>query len=370
MSSTSYPQSPEDWRGRFIANMATAVARRADVALSLWAPPGTLDAPVQSATTPTDAVWLHRLAQQGGIAHLLRTRKLKAVGATGGLLVRLGLAYRQQQTDVVHVNWLQNALPLWGTHTPALITVLGTDFALLRLPGMRLALRAVLRQRRAILAPNAEWMRPALEHAFGDVAEVRAIAFGVDEAWLRMERTPATDGVRRWLAITRLTHKKIGDLFTWGEGLFDAQRQLHLFGPMQEPIDLPLWVHYHGPTHPKALAQDWFPQASGLITLSRHDEGRPQVMLEAMAAGLPVLASQLPAHCDLLQHQKTGWIAATQADTAAGLAWLEDPQHGAPTGQAARQWIKTTLGSWDDAAARYVQAYRDLLARDSREPRA
>jgi hypothetical protein len=366
MTSTSYPENLQDWRGRFIANMAGALARHDGISLSLWAPPGEMPAGVATASTPADAVWLARLSQQGGIAHLLRTRKLLAMGTILSLVTRLGRAYRRQRPDVAHVNWLQNALPLWGSNTPALITVLGTDFGLLRLPGMKMLLRAVLRQRPAILAPNAQWMQPALEQAFGDVAEVRTIAFGVDDPWFELVRQPlAADGPRHWLAITRLTRNKIGDLFEWGEGLFGQERQLHLFGPMQEQLELPSWVHYHGPTHPADLLGRWFPMACGLITLSRHDEGRPQVMLEAMAAGLPVLASDLPAHRDIVQHRATGWLAETPRDLAVGLAWLDDPVNNSVTGQAARRWIKESVGTWDDCAGRYTAAYRSLLERRS-----
>jgi len=365
MSSTSYPESPQDWRGRFIANQAGALARRGDVRLSLWAPPGELPAHVAAATTPADALWLARLSKQGGIAHLLRTRKALAAGTILALLARLGRAYRRQPADVVHVNWLQNALPLWGTTTPALITVLGSDFGLLRLPGMKALLRAVLRQRRAILAPNAEWMRPALEQAFGDLAEIRPIAFGVDDPWFEVVRRPAAGSARQWLAVTRLTRDKIGDLFAWGEGVFGNERQLHLFGPMQETLELPSWVRYHGPTHPADLLENWFPQACGLITLSRHDEGRPQVMLEAMASGLPVLASDLPAHRDMVQHRVTGWLAAGRDELSQGLEWLEDPGHNQATGQAARGWIKDTIGTWDGCAGRYVAAYQNLLERSA-----
>ncbi|MDI1246848.1 MAG: glycosyltransferase family 4 protein [Rhodoferax sp.] len=363
MSSTSYPKNPQDWQGRFIANMAESLARRADIQLALWAPPGELPSPVANACTPADALWLKRLTAQGGIAHLLRKRKLLAATSALSLLMRLGRAYRHQPADVMHVNWLQNALPLWGTRTPALITVLGTDFALLKLPGMKLLLRAMLRQRRAILAPNAAWMQPALEQAFGDLAEIRPIAFGVDAPWFEVVRPAPVDNTRHWLAITRLTKNKIGDLFSWGEGLFGPQRQLHLFGPMQEQMTLPAWVHYHGPTHPAELLQTWFPQACGLITLSRHDEGRPQVMLEAMAAGLPVLASDLPAHRDMIQHRQTGWLAATRDELCQGLDWLEDPVQNQQTGQTARRWIKESIGTWDDCASRYATAYQDLLER-------
>lgn len=363
MSSTSYPESAQDWRGRFIANQAAALARRGDVRLSLWAPLGELPADVATATTSADARWLARLSQQGGIAHQLRTRKALAAATIVTLLMRLGRAYRRQPIDVAHVNWLQNALPLWGTTTPALITVLGSDFGLLRLPGMKMLLRSVLRQRRAILAPNADWMRPALQQAFGDLAEIRPIAFGVDDPWFEVVRHPPLNQTRHWLAITRLTKNKIGDLFNWGDGLFGEERQLHLFGPMQEMLELPPWVQYHGPTHPAELLQRWFPQACGLVTLSRHDEGRPQVMLEAMAAGLPVLASALPAHCNMVQHRTTGWLAASRDELCQGLDWLEDPMHNQATGQAARSWIKELIGSWDDCAGRYAAAYRDLLER-------
>ncbi|MEO8020998.1 glycosyltransferase family 4 protein [Polaromonas sp.] len=363
MSSTSYPESPQDWRGRFIVNQAAALARRGDVNLSLWAPPGELPAGVSAATTQADALWLAGLSRQGGIAHQLRTRRLLAGGSILVLLMRLGRAYRRRSTDVVHVNWLQNALPLWGTTTPALITVLGSDFGLLRLPGMKALLRAVLRQRRAILAPNADWMRPALEQAFGDLAEIRPMAFGVDDPWFEVERHPPAGNVRRWLAVTRLTRDKIGDLFGWGEGLFDDVRQLHLFGPMQETLELPSWVRYHGPTHPADLLENWFPQACGLITLSRHDEGRPQVMLEAMAASLPVLASALPAHRDMVQHRATGWLAGSRDELCEGLNWLENPLNNQVTGQAARGWIKQSIGTWDDCAGRYAAAYKDLLER-------
>lgn len=364
MSSTSYPENAQDWRGRFIANLAAALARREGIALSLWAPPGELPDNVTAAATPEDARWLKRLSRQGGIAHLLRKRRVLAAVAVMQLLARLGRSYRRQPLDVAHVNWLQNALPLWGTRTPALITVLGSDFGLLRLPGMKMALRAVLRQRRAILAPNAEWMRPELERAFGDLAEIRPIPFGVDDPWFKVLRRPPEE-VRHWLVITRLTRNKIGDLFEWGEGLFGHDRVLQLFGPMQEEMALPPWVNYHGPTHPAELLQTWFPQACGLITLSRHDEGRPQVMLEAMAAGLPVIASNLSAHRDIISHSQTGWLVDSAEEFRSALTTLEMPDSNRQTGQAASIWIEENIGTWDDCAARYVSAYRRLLERKS-----
>lgn len=360
MVSTSYPENSQDWNGRFIYCLANSLARQKDVIISLWAPPGELPDNTKQAATKNDAIWLRCLSQRGGIAHLLKNRRIFAAGTVLHLLTRLARCYRRQQADVCHVNWLQNALPLLGTRTPALIAVLGSDFGLLRFPGMVCLIRGILRQRRAILAPNAEWMRPELELRFGDLAEIRTIQFGVDDAWFSVVRK-LPDDVRCWLAITRLTKKKIGYLFDWGEGLFGINRQLHLFGPMQEQLELPPWVKYHGPTCPDDLLQTWFPCASGLITLSRHDEGMPQVVLEAMAAGLPVIASDLPAHRDIVQHKKNGWLVSNPDDLRQGLDWLDVPSHNLKAGQVAREGIITSIGNWDDCAVRYATAYSQLL---------
>ena len=118
MVSTSYPRNTQDWRGRFIDNLASALARRNEIALSLWAPPGELPVGVLAAASPGDARWLENLSDQGGIAHLLRKRRIFAATAVVQLLVRLGRIYRHRQVDVVHVNWLQNALAIVGYPDP------------------------------------------------------------------------------------------------------------------------------------------------------------------------------------------------------------------------------------------------------------
>lgn len=362
MVSTSFPETRDDWPGRFIANMAEALARRDGVQLSLWAPPGEHSEIIDAATSPEDAEWLRQLLQAGGIAHLLRAKPLRGWIAAAGLLRRLRRVYRHcRDVNVIHVNWLQNALPLWCGDQPAVITVLGNDFGLLRLPGMVAALRTMLRGRRAILAPNADWMKGELARRFGDLVEIRPIPFGVDDPWFAVERHLALGAPPLWLAVTRLTRRKIGDLFEWGNGLFDQQRQLHLFGPMQETLAVPDWVRYHGSTHPQALLSEWFPRATGLVTLSQHDEGRPQVLLEAMAAGLPVVASQLPAHCDLIRSGETGMLVSSRQEFEIALQDLESPAANRRLGESARQWIRTAVGTWDDCAARYHAAYRTVL---------
>jgi glycosyltransferase involved in cell wall biosynthesis len=358
---TSYPSSHDDWKGRFIKDLVHALATRDGLDLRLWAPPGEIPENVVPILRPDESEWLHRMLASGGIAHILREKGWKASGTVLNLLNLLRRGYRRAaDADLFHVNWLQNAIPLWGINKPAVISVLGTDFAMLNRAGMVLLLRSVLGKRKTIIAPNAGWMVEHLNRLFGDLAEIRAIPFGVDHPWFEVKRSTAA-GPRKWLVVLRLTSKKMGQLFPWGEGLFGKQDELHILGPMQETVVIPPWAHFHGATHPRELLERWFPEAAGLITLSEHDEGRPQVILEAMAAGLPVIASDQPAHRDVILNGKTGWLVSSRHEFQEGLSWLKEKDNNIRMGEQAKMWIRDHVGTWDDCAERYLKAYQSVM---------
>ena len=206
----------------------------------------------------------------------------------------------------------------------------------------------------------------SLRAAFGDLAQVQIVPFGIDPCWYSMQRHFADQTQPNWLVVSRITRDKVGDLFEWSAPSFSTgTRKLHLIGPMLESIDIPAWVDYHGPATPGELCETWFPKAHGLITLSRHAEGRPQVMLEAMAAGLPIIASRLPAHENLLDHGATGWLAGSPAMLESGLAHLESNSNNVAMGRSARAHVHAEFGTWDDCAQRYNTLYRQLLGAGS-----
>ncbi|MCP5163425.1 MAG: glycosyltransferase family 4 protein [Hahellaceae bacterium] len=304
------------------------------------------------------------MAEKGGIAHLLRTNKASAVVNGTQLLLKLRHAITQskQFADIYHLNWLQSLLPMWNIKTPAVATILGSDYQLLNLPGVVPAIRQVLKRTNCVLAPNNEWMQQPLNNYFGDLAEVKYIPFGIDERWYRIDRQPESEK-NVWICVLRLTRQKMGNIFEWGESIFKQSRfhELHLFGPNQENIAIPAWVKYHGPTTADTLESEWFPKASGLISLSQHSEGRPQVMLEAMAAGLPIIASNIPAHADLLRKDDAGILVDNEAEFLGAIEALSDHKIQLEKSLSCKKVAKESYGTWDDCYTRFNEVYTRLL---------
>lgn len=355
---TSYPRASDDWQGLFIRKLVAAMGADPRLCVRLWSPPGPLPSAVASASGG-DADFLASLAGRGGIAHLLRRRPSAGLPAALSLLRRLRRLYlSEDENTVLHINWLQNALPLVGLERKAVISVLGSDYALLRLPGMVRALRRVLRSNRCVIAPNAAWMVPELERRFGDVAPVQAVNFGIDEHWYAIPLSPRNCDL--WVCVSRITRDKMGPLFDWGRGIFGPDNPLHLMGPMQEKLDIPDWVIRHEAVPAELLESTWFPRAHALLSLSRHSEGRPQVMLEAMAAGLPIVATPLPAHTETVAHGKTGYLVDSRSALEAAVSGLADTQRRHAMGAAARDAMRAHFGTWSDCRQRYQALYARL----------
>jgi glycosyltransferase involved in cell wall biosynthesis len=363
--STSYPKDDLDWKGRFIERMLCGLSGR-DIILYLWAPSGRIPDNVKDTASGEEKIWLDKLSENGGIAHKVRSGPFQAVFWGSGLLLRLRDVYKRfSEADVYHVNWLQNVLSIPDNKKPILVTVLGTDLSLLRIPWMKSALKRVFKQHPAILAPNNSWMTPVLEDDFGSVAEVREIRFGIDDLFYNIERN-ISKNPRIWIAVTRITRDKIGPLFDWGESCFREEDELHVIGPVIEKIALPSWVKYHAPANLAEIRDLWFKRASGLITLSVHSEGLPQVVLEAMASGLPVVASPHPSHREVITHKENGWIAGNADEFREGIKLLSDTEKNLSAGLSARNSILNICGTWENAAERYHNAYTELMQRSKK----
>jgi glycosyltransferase involved in cell wall biosynthesis len=90
-------------------------------------------------------------------------------------------------------------------------------------------------------------------------------------------------------------------------------------------------------------------------------EGRPNIVLEAMACGRPLVVSEIPAHREILDDRTAMWVnPADPCSIAAGVnAVIDDPEGADRRAAAARP--QTSSLTPEASAAMYSELYRDLL---------
>ncbi len=105
-------------------------------------------------------------------------------------------------------------------------------------------------------------------------------------------------------------------------------------------------------------------KASSLLVLASRWEGAPNVILEAQAAGLPVIASDVDGCRDLIQDGVTGRLFPS-GDVARLAEILQehdlDSANAQRMMQSARNWVQQNA-TWNSVVERYNQLLRNLLA--------
>jgi glycosyltransferase involved in cell wall biosynthesis len=93
-------------------------------------------------------------------------------------------------------------------------------------------------------------------------------------------------------------------------------------------------------------------------------EGLPTVILEAMSAGVPVVATAVDGTTDLIRHAETGWLVQPRSPQAMAASLAMALALDATTLGRVRQSARETARRYDieTAAAEWMLAYRTLLA--------
>jgi glycosyltransferase involved in cell wall biosynthesis len=199
--------------------------------------------------------------------------------------------------------------------------------------------------------------------------DARAIAAALP-ADLRQFGIPSSS--KTLLFVGRLHPQKgISSLLNAFDILADRWRDLHLLivgvGPLENEIreslracGLDSRVHLAG----RRSDVPSLMRASTALVLPSLWEGMPNVVLEAMAAGLPVVASTAEGTAELIEDQKTGYLfgigeIGTLAQTLSQL--LEAPQSARAIAIAAQQKVNSQEFTWDFVAAAYSRLWHSLI---------
>ncbi|MDH5506392.1 MAG: glycosyltransferase family 4 protein [Anaerolineae bacterium] len=231
-------------------------------------------------------------------------------------------------------------------------------------------LHIVWRRAAAVVANSAGLRDLAL--AFDRNVPIQVIPNGVDVA-------PFSTTPRRWqpprmLIVGRVVYQKGIDLLLHAlAGLKDLSWQLSIAGDgplrfqlaeLASRLDLADRVKFLGWQEKSALVQH-FDQANLFVYPSRH-EGMPNALLEAMAAGLPAIASQIAGSEELVLPDQTGLLVPTEDSQALRVALrqlLPDAARREHMGAAARQRVEQYY-SWHNVAQQYLALFQTAVEVD------
>lgn len=104
-------------------------------------------------------------------------------------------------------------------------------------------------------------------------------------------------------------------------------------------------------------------RTADVFVFSSRTEGLPNSLLEAMAAALPIVATDVPGCRDLIRDRETGLLVTPRSAEALarGLdALLADPSLARQLGTASREWV-TKHADVQDWAPRWSELYKKVL---------
>ncbi len=221
-------------------------------------------------------------------------------------------------------------------------------------------LRVIWKNAARVVA-NSNGLRQ-LANAFDARFEIPVIPNGIDlHAYTSRDRDWSFP---RLLSVGRIVHQKGLDLamralgglkeLSWEWRIAGDGPQMDFLQSLAKELGIQDRIHFLGWQSREQLIES-YKQANVFLFPSRH-EGMPNAMLEAMASGLPVIASCIAGSEELVLHEKTGYLVPsedTESLRAALRKLLITPALREQMGLASRLHTEATY-SWESTARQYA----------------
>ncbi len=252
---------------------------------------------------------------------------------------------------------------------PVVITARGSDINLIAdHAGPRRQILAAARQSAAVIAVSDALRRRMIDIGI-DERRIHVLRNGVD---LEMFSPVPGDQARAMLGIERPAMVAVGNvLSTKGQDI--AVRALTLIpdidlvvvgaGPQEREfqrlagqLGISDRVRFAGRI-PQAELKYWF-SAAEFSVLASVREGWPNVLLESMACGTPVIASNVGGVPEIIASPEAGRIMAQRTPEALAAA-VRDLRANPPGRDATRAWAAKF--DWASTVERQIALYRDIL---------
>jgi len=326
-----------------------------------------------------------RLAQEsGGVVTGLRRSPWQVLLLPGLLL---GLFWRcllrAGDADLIHANWsVCGAMAgIIGRlrRKPVITTLRGSDVARATRSWLdRIILDLAVRNSRVVICVSdamAERLRTQFPHR---TANIHACLNGVDEAFFEIDRVVSDGTSLRVLAVGNLIRLKGFDVLIEAVARSRYRERMHVSivgsGPERESLlaqaaslgvssCFTLVGAVPATDVPKRIAE------ADVFVLSSRSEGRPNVVVEALAGGVPVISTDLEGVQGMVSNGDTGWLVAVDDADALAAALDQaatDRMELHRRGERARAFARTQIGTWADTARCYAALFQTTLTTDER----
>lgn len=336
---STFPAGVDDGTPAFVRDLAVAESREFDTTVLVPSLPG---CPAQEWVGEVDVRRFRYFPRRwedladGAILENVRRRRsrlLQVPALLAAEVLAVARAVRRLRPDVVHAHWIIPqglAAVLAARGAPLLVTTLGGDVYGLTDPLSRLVIRRVLRRARHVTTMNTQMRERLLDlgaspertHVLpmgAEVSAIRAAAAGV-------ERVP-----HRVLFVGRLVEKKgLAVLLAALPGVA-ATTEVALRvvgdGPLRATLTQAssgLDVRFLGAVAREQLAAEYAAAsvvvAPSVGAASGDQDGLPVALLEALACGCAVVASDLPGLRDVVTDGVNGLLVPSGDPTALAAA--------------------------------------------------
>ncbi len=383
---TSFPVGARSVSGIFVAHLADRLSEL--VELSVVTPADTTSAGRFRRRAVTVVAcryaperWQYLAHAPGGIPVALRNNRWLYLWLPGMLLSLFTSSAREAlSSSVIHANWaicgcLAGVLGrMLGK--PVVTTLRGEDVTRAGRSTMdRLLLRTCLGLSNRVVSVSQNMRNWLAEHFNQYSDKLALIENGVDEAFLVVGAQRNHGNPPRAIHLitvgSLIPRKGVDQILRALARLGGAQSTLNVVGTgpeeqslreMATSLGLAGRVTFTGRVEPgevPALLAE-----ADVFVLASHSEGRPNVVLEAMAAGLPVIASDIPGVSEIVEHGHTGLLFddGDMVQLARCIETLSvDQALQRRLGEEGRNRIVSKGLTWPNCARKYVEVYRELL---------
>src|SRR5271157_1629571 len=382
---TSYPSDDQDPSGIFIAKLLRAIKERG-YSIKVVAPSNgsfygrrLLDGIEMVRFGYFRPRSLEKLTRgAGGIPENMAATLLARFQLFPMMLAFLYIALREVRgSDVVYANWLGagiiGALVNLFTRKPLIVTFRGDDGYLARDRLFWRVLTKWVARRSTIVAPvSGELMKIMLELGLPQ-EKCHLPQFGVDTATFHPAegmRTPGEE-VRLLFVGSLIPRKGLHDLL---EALGDPRLKgvrLIVVGDgalapklmaLCESLGLKDQTEWMGTVPPAEVAR--LMRSSDLLCLPSYMEGRPNVVNEAMASALPVIATRIGGIPDMVEEGKTAFLHDPgNAEELRGhiQTLVADAELRNKMGKAGHDFLIKSGVSWDSTAEEFDLLFSRLM---------